>query len=286
MGGTATADGEVNIANGGQGRRLTGLAAGANATDAVNVAQLKLIGQNVATALGGGTSLDPATGLWTAPAFGLTHVDATGAATTQTFANVGDALGDLSDSVGNINSTVNAINGGDGIKYFHANSTLADSSATGTDSVAIGPESSATIAGSVALGLGAVSDRALAPTTGSIAAGSGAVHYDTTDGALLGAVSVGQAGQYRQITNVADANQDHDAVTLRQLTGAITSLSATGSMYFHATGPIQDSQAGGRESIAVGPGTVVNEITASVSATRLLWIRPMALDRSHTMAMA
>lgn len=76
---------------------------------------------------------------------------------------------------------------------------------------------------------------------------------------MLGSVSVGKAGSYRQITNVADATDAHDAVTLRQLTGAMGSLSSTGTLYFHAnsTNPT-DSLASGSESIAVGPGTVVN----------------------------
>ncbi len=47
-------------------------------------------------------------------------------------------VANLSGNVTNINNTVNNIVNGGGIKYFHANSTLADSSATGTDAVAIG----------------------------------------------------------------------------------------------------------------------------------------------------
>ncbi|HEY3983366.1 YadA family autotransporter adhesin [Cedecea sp.] len=191
------------------------------------------------------------------------------------------AVGGLGTSLNNI------INNGAGIKYFHANSLLADSFATGTDSVAVGPQATASgsqsfaagvgataatngsvalgnqtsvqVLGGVALGQGAISDRAIASSTGSIPVGSGAIHYDTSDATLLGAVSLGKAGEYRQITNLADGTQAQDAVTLRQLTGAIGSISSTGTMYFHAnsTNP-QDSLAAGQESIAVGPGTVVN----------------------------
>ena len=345
--GGAAAGGEVNIANGADGRRITGLAAGSSATDAVNVAQLNKAGQDTATALGGGAVLDTNTGAWTAPSYSINSISATGANTGPLVSStVGAALTNLNTSLtntaavavkyddastktqvtfnpagtavkltnvaaGTLNATsTDAVNGsqlfatnttvdglstqvddlvnnGAGIKYFHANSTLADSNASGLDSVAIGPQSvaagassfavgsganaaaqgslalghstQAQVAGSVALGEGSVADRALAPTTGTIAAGSGAIVYDTSDATLLGSVSVGKAGNYRQITNVADGTEAHDAVTLRQLIGAMGSLSASGTQYFHANSANPaDSLASGAESIAVGPATVVN----------------------------
>nr|WP_279382193.1 YadA-like family protein [Pseudomonas fluorescens] len=338
VGGVATS--EVNIANGADGRRITGLAAGSSATDAVNVSQLNKAGQDTATALGGGAQLDPATGVWTAPSYATNSISATGANTGPLLSNnVGAALTNLNTSLtntaavavkyddattktqvtfnpagtsvkltnvtaGTLNATsTDAVNGsqlfatnqtvdglvnnGTGIKYFHSNSTLADSQATGLDSIAVGPQSiaagansfsagsganatadgslalgrlsQAQVAGGIALGEGSVADRVLAPTTGTIPAGGGTVIYDTSDATLLGSVSVGKAGSYRQITNVADATDAHDAVTLRQLTGAMGSLSSTGTLYFHAnsTNPV-DSLASGAESIAVGPATVVN----------------------------
>nr|WP_306457856.1 YadA-like family protein [Pseudomonas moraviensis] len=338
VGGVATS--EVNIANGADGRRITGLAAGSSATDAVNVSQLNRAGQDNASALGGGAALDATTGVWTAPSYSTNSISATGANTGPLVSNnVGAALTNLNTSLTNTaavavkyddaatktqvtfnpagtsvkltnvaagtlnasstdavngsqlfatNQTVdNLVNNGAGIKYFHSNSTLADSQATGLDSIAVGPQSvaagansfaagsganatadgslalgrlsQAQVEGGIALGEGSVADRVLAPTTGTIPAGSGAVIYDTSDATLLGSVSVGKAGSYRQITNVADATDAHDAVTLRQLTGAMGSLSSTGTLYFHAnsTNPV-DSLASGAESIAVGPATVVN----------------------------
>ncbi|WDG78036.1 YadA-like family protein [Pseudomonas chlororaphis] len=338
--GGAAIGGEVNIGNGADGRRITGLAAGSSATDAVNVGQLNKAGQDTATALGGGAALDATTGAWTAPSYSTNSISATGSNTGPLVSNnVGAALTNLNTSLTNTaavavkyddastktqvtfnpagtavkltnvaagalnatstdavngsqlfatNQTVdNLVNNGTGIKYFHSNSVLADAQATGQDSVAIGPQSiaagahslavgsganvaadgglalghlsQAQVAGGIALGDGSVADRVLAPTTGSIAAGGGTIIYDTSDATLLGLVSVGKAGSYRQITNVADATEDHDAVTLRQLTGAMGSLSSTGTLFFHAnsTNPV-DSLASGAESIAVGPGTVVN----------------------------
>ncbi len=124
--------------------------------------------------------------------------------------------------------------------------------------LALGDTAVSSIAGAVALGSGALSNRALAPATGSIPAGSGAIDFDTTDRTLLGAVSVGTDTSYRQVVNVADGTQQQDAVTIRQLQGAIGSVAASPSMYFHANSAAGDSLAVGAESIAVGPLTVVN----------------------------
>jgi autotransporter adhesin len=57
---------------------------------------------------------------------------------------------------------------------------------------------------------------------------------------------------------VADATENQDAVTLRQLRGALSSFAVSGTMYFHANSTAADSLAVGQESVAVGPSTVVN----------------------------
>lgn len=126
--------------------------------------------------------------------------------------------------------------------------------------VALGRDAQANIDGSLALGAGSVADRAIAPTSGTLPAGIGFVPFNTADATLLGGVSVGNAatGEYRQITNVADGTEAQDVVTLRQLQGAISSVSVTPVQYFHANSSAADSLAAGSESIAVGPATVVN----------------------------
>ncbi|TGS57784.1 cell wall protein, partial [Mesorhizobium sp. M1C.F.Ca.ET.176.01.1.1] len=93
---------------------------------------------------------------------------------------------------------------------------------------------------------------AVAPASGSILAGTGLVPYNTTDQTLLGAVSVGTSTSYRQIINVADGTQDQDAVTLRQLKGALSSFAVTPTMYFHANSTASDSAAVGTDSVAIG----------------------------------
>ncbi|MCG7509402.1 calcium-binding protein, partial [Mesorhizobium sp. IRAMC:0171] len=205
---------------------------------------------------------------------------------TTDIANISGNVTNLGNTVTNLGNTINNIAGdtsttytdanGDGIRYVRTNDrTLAvsDSSAQGIgstavgynatavadSSLALGRASQATIEGAVALGSGSISNRALAPATGTINAGpTGLIQFNTTDKTLLGAVSVGTDTAYRQIVNVADGTAASDAVTLRQLQGAIASVSVTPTMYFHANSTAVDSLAVGAESIAVGPTTVVN----------------------------
>jgi len=131
-------------------------------------------------------------------------------------------------------------------------------SATAASGTALGQNTGVSVLGGVALGSGAVSDRAIAPTSGSILVGTNVIPYNTTDRNLLGAVSVGNTTDFRQITNVADGTLDQDAVTLRQLKGAMSSFSVTPIKYFHANSTASDSLAAGAESVAVGPQTTVN----------------------------
>uniref|UniRef100_UPI00262E75E8 YadA family autotransporter adhesin n=1 Tax=Paraburkholderia sp. TaxID=1926495 RepID=UPI00262E75E8 len=173
-------------------RQLTGVAAGAvNATsvDAVNGSQLYALASSTADAMGGGSTVNP-DGSITAPTY---VVDGT------TVNNVGDAITNIdgrvtqnTTDISNINNTLNNITTGVGITYFHANSTLADSQATGAESVAIGGNAQSLAANSVALGSNSVADRA-------------------------NTVSVGAAGAERQITNVAAGTADTDAVNVAQL---------------------------------------------------------------------
>ncbi|GGJ84206.1 hypothetical protein GCM10007426_11650 [Alloalcanivorax dieselolei] len=146
----------------------------------------------------------------------------------------------------------------DGATGLNAIAAGVNAVSTADGAVAMGFGADASILDSVALGSGSVSDRAIAPASGNIPAGSATITYNTTDKELLGAVSVGDDDSYRQITNVADGVESQDAVTVRQLQGAIGSVITTGTMYFHANSVEPDSIAAGQDSIAVGPNTVVN----------------------------
>ncbi|WP_146157036.1 YadA-like family protein [Halomonas urumqiensis] len=146
----------------------------------------------------------------------------------------------------------------DGATGLFSMATGIGARAMSEDAVALGRDSESMILGSVALGSDSVASRATAPTSGTLPAGSAAITFNTTDRDLMGAISVGHDSAYRQVTNVADGTQSQDAVTIRQLQGAIGSASVTDTRYFHANSTAGDSLAVGQESIAVGPLTIVN----------------------------
>lgn len=119
-----------------------------------------------AAGLGGGASYDPATGTWTAPAYTVNSAD--GSAPT-VVNNVGDALTGIYNQ---------------GTKYFHTNSTLPDSVASGANAVAIGPQAVASGASAVAMGLGAqaTGTNAIAIGSGALATGSQAIGANSRAG--------------------------------------------------------------------------------------------------------
>ncbi|MGN7744415.1 beta strand repeat-containing protein, partial [Pseudomonas sp. 22526] len=314
VGGAATAGGEVNIANGADGRRITGLAAGSSATDAVNVSQLNKAGQDTATALGGGAALDTTTGIWTAPSYSTNSISTTGANTGPLVSsNVGAALSDLNTSltntaavavkyddaatkdqvtfnpagtavkltniaVGALNATStdavngsqlfatnqtvdNLVNNGAGIKYFHSNSTLADSNATGQDSVAIGPLASATIANGVALGSNS-------SATGMTLANAA---YGVGGAATGGEVNIANGADGRRITGLAAGSSATDAVNVSQLNkaGQDTATALGGGAALDTTTGVWTAPSYSTNSISVtGANTgplVSNDVGAALS---------------------
>ncbi|WP_061166789.1 YadA family autotransporter adhesin [Caballeronia hypogeia] len=176
-----------------KGQKIVNVSGGtisASSTDGVNGSQLYGVSYSVASALGGGSAVNP-DGSISQPNYTVGG---------KAFRNVGDALSDIdtrtagnTTDINDINNILNNITkGGTGIKYFHANSTLADSQASGADAVAIGGNARAGAVNSVALGSNSIADR-------------------------VNTVSVGAAGAERQITNVAAGTADTDAVNVAQL---------------------------------------------------------------------
>nr|WP_294973311.1 YadA-like family protein [uncultured Pseudomonas sp.] len=236
VGGTAT--GEVNIGD----RRVTGLSAGADDTDAVNVAQLKAITSGaVADAVMydnsthnsitlGGTNYNNVTKTGGTKITNVARGENDSDAVNMSQLNETNAqVSNIDGRVTTVEGSITSINNGGGIKYFHANSTKADSVASGADSVAVGPNAQASGKGSVAMGEGAS-----ASADGSVALGQGASDngrgaesytgkYSNAANASVGTVSVGNAatGETRTLSNVADGKQATDAVNLRQLDGAV-----------------------------------------------------------------
>ncbi|HDW4583963.1 TPA: YadA-like family protein [Salmonella enterica subsp. enterica serovar Typhi] len=166
---------------------------------------------------------------------------------------------------------------GTGVKYIRTNdnglegqdayATGNGATAVGYDAVASGAgclalgQNSSSIEGSIALGSGSTSNRAI--TTGiretSATSDGVVIGYNTTDRELLGALSLGTDGEsYRQITNVADGSEAQDAVTVRQLQNAIGAVTTTPTKYYHANSTEEDSLAVGTDSLAMGAKTIVN----------------------------
>ena len=230
------AAGEVSIGAPGQERQITNVAAGSAPTDAVNLAQL----QAVSFATGNAVQYDDAThatvtmdsttstdgGLTGGTTLGNLHQAALTATSTQAVngaqmwhwtqdtTNVYSNTS-LYNAIQNIKPGGTTINNGSTVKYFNVNSALADSSATGANSVAAGPTATASGSNAVAVGNGAN-----ASADNSVAIGSGSL----ADRANT--VSVGSAGNERQITNVAAGSAATDAVNLGQMQASINNSTA------------------------------------------------------------
>ncbi|HDW1845140.1 TPA: trimeric autotransporter adhesin UpaG, partial [Escherichia coli] len=182
----------------------------------------------------------------------------------------------INQLAGNTSETYIEENGA-GINYVRTNdSGLAfnDASASGigatavgynavashASSVAIGQDSISEVDTGIALGSSSVSSRVIVKGTRntSVSEEGVVIGYDTTDGELLGALSIGDDGKYRQIINVADGSEAHDAVTVRQLQNAIGAVATTPTKYYHANSTAEDSLAVGEDSLAMGTKTIVN----------------------------
>ena len=147
----------------------------------------------------------------------------------------------------------NMLNGGSGIKYFHAEGGTAgaDSVASGTKSVAMGQAAVASAANSVALGANSIADTVGTQVSTQTVAG---VTYNVA-GTTTGVVSVGAVGAERQIKNVSAGevtSTSTDAVNGSQLFATNQRLADAGLNNIKAN----DVTGGGTGSTATGSGTV------------------------------
>ncbi|AME24528.1 ESPR-type extended signal peptide-containing protein [Burkholderia sp. PAMC 26561] len=245
----------VSVGAAGSERQITNVAAGTSTTDAVNFGQLTSVSDNVSTLDSFAVKYDKNTdgsanyqrvtlgGAGAAQPTLLTNLAKGDLTETSTDAVNGSQLYATNQNVAALQSFTNNINNGGGIKYFHSNSTLIDSSATGTDAVAIGGAAVASAKNSVALGANSVADRA-------------------------NSVSVGAAGSERQITNVAAGTATTDAVNVGQLnavSNSVSTLSAAAIKY--------DTNADGTPDYANATlgngnatGTALHNVTAGTSS--------------------
>ncbi|HFN3676835.1 TPA: trimeric autotransporter adhesin UpaG, partial [Escherichia coli] len=241
-----------NASHDGNASKITNVAAGdlsTTSTDAVNGSQLNatniLVTQNsqMINQLAGNTS--------------ETYIEDNGAGINYVRTNdTGLTFTDASAAgIGSTAVGYNTVAKGDSSVAMGYNSF-----AKGDSSVAIGQGSYSGVDTGIALGSSSVSSRVIVKGSRntSVSEEGVVIGYDTTDGELLGALSIGDDGKYRQIINVADGSEAHDAVTVRQLQNAIGAVATTPTKYYHANSTAEDSLAVGEDSLAMGAKTIVN----------------------------
>ena len=234
----------VSVGAAGSERQIVNVARGTSDTDAVNVAQLKNGGMMVDTngnVTNNFVSYDDSAkqkitlgGAGASSAVSITNLKAGDLSATSTDAVNGSQLYATNQTVAGLSGFVNNVNNGGGIKYFHTNSTLADSTATGKNAVAIGGAAKASADNAIALGSNSIADRA-------------------------NTVSVGAAGSERQIANVAAGTSATDAVNVAQLKSVASSVNALDSSAVK-----YDTNADGSSnyaSVTLGGGKAANGTT-------------------------
>ncbi|WP_027214453.1 YadA family autotransporter adhesin, partial [Burkholderia sp. WSM2232] len=221
--------GTVTFNSGGTPTQLKNVAAGTDATDAVNVDQMKTyVAQHGGDGTANGVAYDDSSktqvtlgGAGSTTPVTLTNVadgkNATDAVNYGQFSALENTVKNFADGGGSTYITVN--NPGTGGTAAVASGTDAiaignGAVASGSESIAIGKDTKTTGDKSVAMGSGAS-----APNANSVALGANS----TTD--RDNTVSVGSTGAERQITNVAAGTQATDAVNLGQLNNAMGSMS-------------------------------------------------------------
>ena len=231
--GAGNATDKVSLTGTGSGAAvaLTNLADGsvlAGSRDAVTGNQLFQTNNAIVGYFGGSTSFDPTTNIWTAPTFSISSIATDGSVLSNDYSNVTVAFAAVDDSLVNINTRISQIQPGAGSPFVQVNSTKAAASATGANSIAIGPVASATGSGSTAIGDGAnaSADNSVALGSGSVASVGAQTGYTGAYGAAAGSnsageVSVGSTGAERKVTHVADGSDRYDAVNVGQLQNGV-----------------------------------------------------------------
>ncbi|PZR38759.1 YadA-like family protein [Paraburkholderia fungorum] len=253
-------------------RQIVNVAAGTADTDAVNLKQLKTVGLNVDTSgnvtnafvayddstkakisLGGGVAGTT-----------ITNVNAGALSATSMDAVNGSQLFATNTNVTNLSNTVNSISNGSGIKYFHVNSTGADSVVTG-EAIAIGPGGTATGGGSIAIGRGA---SALMTTSyaSTLAVGDGAsakgrsvaLGASASASDLSMAVGIGASASDGNAVAVGNSSQAASGSAIALGTSAAVDTTSTYAMALGANASIT----GGVNSIALGASASVTQASS------------------------
>ena len=250
--GNAAPGSEVSIGDAANGvtRRLTNLADGADATDAVTVSQLTVVndktetlGAATAQALGGGSTFAASTGALSAPVYSIGGTSYTGVENTFT------ALDTIAANQGSSLATVI----GGGTTY-----TAATGSFTG---------------GSFQAGTGGGTYSTIAAALAAIPTGAGsdssAVHYDD---ATHGSVTLNPGGSAATLTNVADgsvASGSTDAVNGGQLDQVSSQVTTNTGDIANLSSGIANGTIGLVQQIGGAPGNGQITIGAATGGTSI-----------------
>jgi autotransporter adhesin len=200
----ASTQGALSIGSAGNERQIANVAGGTQATDAVNLRQLRAVGDNLATSLGGGARF-AGDGSFTGPSYALR---------SGIYGDVGSALAALDRASGVIagNNTGNhalaAASGSDALAAGYgsaasgarATAVGTQARASGSGSVALGAGASATGEGATAIGAGASATRAR-----QVALGTAASSY-SLPGLATAASRAAQSGPTQVVTTDAAGN--------------------------------------------------------------------------------
>ncbi|WP_428060156.1 YadA-like family protein [Brevundimonas sp.] len=278
-----TSVGEVSFGAVGAERQLTNIAAGSDATDAVNVGQLRGVSTNLqALADLAVTYDDLSASVLTLGGLGGTRITnltlgqlaagSTDAVTGAQLFGLGSSLAaeiggstafDPATSTINIGLTYDGVvystvqqaldailaAPGGGTPFLAVNSALGGALASGVDATAVGPAASAAADNSVALGAASLADR------GALAdyAALGLDALQTSNGE----VSFGGVGSERQLTHVAAGSELTDAVNVGQLLGVSDDLQALADIAVAYDDPTAASL-----TLAGVGGTVISNVSA------------------------
>ena len=135
---------------------------------------------------------------------------------------------------------------------------VGDTAVAKENGVAIGKETKASVEGSIALGKGSEADRSGGVTGWDPKTGTTSVKTGTAWQSGEGALSIGNGGASRQITNVAAGSEDSDAVNLAQLKEAMT--------HYYSVKTTEATDAAGNNNYLNDGATGNNALAAGVSA--------------------
>jgi trimeric autotransporter adhesin len=273
LSGVASADnGVVSVGSAGLERRITNVAPGGAPTDAVNVSQLQsedakvnTLGDNTATALGGGATYNTTSGAITAPAYTLSNANSI-AGTNGAATDVGTGFAKVDAALGVINTNASkgwnlSANGaasqnvapGDTVNFANgSNTSVTRTGETITYNVVDNPTFSGMVTANGGLTVGAGQTVNMGGNTVSNVA-QGDLSATSTD-----AVNGSQLYATNQQVNTNTTSIAGNTTAINTIQGDINNIYGMGTAYFHANSTGADSQALGQDSVAIGMGAIAN----------------------------